>query len=1160
MSSNYKNQGRLIEILILFTLVGALGLLAQEGDEETYELSPFVVESSDQEGYTATSTLAGTRIKTDLADLGSAISVVTQEFLEDTGATGLGTLLSYTTNTEVGGDQGNFSDARDIANSRYYQKEERTDPQLNTRIRGLGRADLTRGLFLTDIGFDSYNTERVTVSRGPNSLLFGIGSPGGVIDASLKQAVHNANFGEVKVRVDNYGTFRSEFDVNRTLVEDRLAIRVAALRNDARYKQEEAWTRDERIYANLELVLFKNENSDFLGPTRIRANGEVGTTRESPIEVIPPTVAYSGWFEPVPSSIQQFTGIAPPANVVHPNEGGTWEFQETYNPLPFSRNESQINTNVHPAYFRFIAAHFNDPNATTADVGTGDGLQGYQGVITWRTNLDTLDSTGLAGTPGAIAAFGPDAPGDTPVNRTSEFHAQSPFGEPFAIGFAAPTLRNRDVFDYRNHIYSGGIDNLERKFDAYSVTLEQGFFDNKLAVEATFDKQHYETTQDFFFQGGRDQSTSGTYDINVSIAEYLQNGQPNPNLGRAYSRVAIPEIDFKELDRETVRLTMFGELDFSEKENWLQHLGRHRFTALYNDHTFDRRSSQWEHAWVSNDFNVIDAVQGNTLTANRRGFTTVVWTSDSLLGLSSINDVRLNKVNIPHPQPGDSYQVLYADTSSASAERTLRTGTVTNERFLDEMNISQTQIEAKAFAWQSYFLDNHIVGLLGYREDDTVSFNRAIVGEVGFEERDEEGRWKPEFTRLSNTPALEESGDTRTWSVVGRYPEALLGDLPGNLDLQVHYAESENFNPIGFRNDALGRPLGQPTATTKEYGFLIKTIDNKLNFKVNWFETSLNDQNAPPRVNTLSYALNRINDYRDAEINLELPFSDQFETISGDPTSFPIQDYDTFYSSMLNAIPAELRDISNIRQVDVTGDGVWDSMEADSVQNLRSTQDRIAKGVEFEVVANPTINWRLILNVSQQETINSNTASVMGPVVEAYTANLRSSRLGELRMSAGGTTVLRPIEELWLSQNVAVLRAATALDDTVSNEQREWRFNGVTSYSFTEGWLDGLNVGGSIRWEDEVATGYVFALDPEAGVPIPLVDQPHMSDSLLHGDLFASYRWKLTDKIDWKIQLNIRNAFGDDDDIPVKTNPDGQVAVIRIPNPRTIMITNTFSF
>ena len=75
------------------------------------------------------------------------------------------------------------------------------------------------------------------------------------------------------------------------------------------------------------------------------------------------------------------------------------------------------------------------------------------------------------------------------------YAGESDFGVPcpesvrgtVCIGFAAPTLRNRDVFDYRNHIYSGGIDNLERKFDAYSVTLEQGFFDNKLAVEATFD-------------------------------------------------------------------------------------------------------------------------------------------------------------------------------------------------------------------------------------------------------------------------------------------------------------------------------------------------------------------------------------------------------------------------------------------------------------------------------------------------------------------------------------------------------------------------------------------------------------------------------------------------------------------------------------------------
>ena len=81
----------------------------QNENEDIYELSPFSISESEEIGYQATSTLAGTRIRTPLKDLGSAISVVTAEFLEDTGATDAGTLLSYTSNTEVGGMNGNFA-------------------------------------------------------------------------------------------------------------------------------------------------------------------------------------------------------------------------------------------------------------------------------------------------------------------------------------------------------------------------------------------------------------------------------------------------------------------------------------------------------------------------------------------------------------------------------------------------------------------------------------------------------------------------------------------------------------------------------------------------------------------------------------------------------------------------------------------------------------------------------------------------------------------------------------------------------------------------------------------------------------------------------------------------------------------------------------------
>ena len=93
------------------TTAPAAGQKSDES-EETLVLSPFVVDASeDADGYAAKSTLAGTRVRTDLKDVASAISVVTQQFLQDTGARKSEDLLVYTTNTEVGGVRGNFSGA-----------------------------------------------------------------------------------------------------------------------------------------------------------------------------------------------------------------------------------------------------------------------------------------------------------------------------------------------------------------------------------------------------------------------------------------------------------------------------------------------------------------------------------------------------------------------------------------------------------------------------------------------------------------------------------------------------------------------------------------------------------------------------------------------------------------------------------------------------------------------------------------------------------------------------------------------------------------------------------------------------------------------------------------------------------------------------------------
>ncbi len=80
------------------------------GEDQSMLLSPFVVGASEERGsYRASSTLAGTRIRTDLNAKASNIDVVTSQFLEDTGATSGGSLLTYAAaSAQAGGPSRKF--------------------------------------------------------------------------------------------------------------------------------------------------------------------------------------------------------------------------------------------------------------------------------------------------------------------------------------------------------------------------------------------------------------------------------------------------------------------------------------------------------------------------------------------------------------------------------------------------------------------------------------------------------------------------------------------------------------------------------------------------------------------------------------------------------------------------------------------------------------------------------------------------------------------------------------------------------------------------------------------------------------------------------------------------------------------------------------------
>ncbi|MES1168468.1 MAG: TonB-dependent receptor, partial [Oleiharenicola lentus] len=213
------------------------------------------------------------------------------------------TLLLYTTNAEVSGTRGSYEG---IGNGTTLNETANlTNPQGANRIRGLAAADNTRDFFITDIPWDSYNVDRIDIQRGPNAILFGLGSPAGIINASL----HNAEFrnkGEVQFRAGSYGSVRSSVDLNQVLIKDVLAIRLDGVWNDQKFEQKQAWQNDKRMYGTVRFDPQLFQDPSFHTSVKVKfENGDIKADRP---RVVPPYDSITPWFRPINLDPNNMTG------------------------------------------------------------------------------------------------------------------------------------------------------------------------------------------------------------------------------------------------------------------------------------------------------------------------------------------------------------------------------------------------------------------------------------------------------------------------------------------------------------------------------------------------------------------------------------------------------------------------------------------------------------------------------------------------------------------------------------------------------------------------------------------------------------------------------------------------------------------------------------
>jgi hypothetical protein len=216
------------------------------------------------------------------------------------------------------------------------------------------------------------------------------------------------------------------------------------------------------------------------------------------------------------------------------------------------------------------------------------------------------------------------------------------------------------------------------------------------------------------------------------------------------------------------------------------------------------------------------------------------------------------------------------------------------------------------------------------------------------------------------------------------------------------------------------------------------------------------------------------------------------------------------------------------------------------------TVNNESKGIEFELVGKLTENWNVSVNASKQRAQQTSLGSQLVSFIIAQHAKMLSPA-GDLRFYGGGDQSIRQYYNSYIwgpflfQQNT---------NGKMVSEMSPWRFNAVTNYSFDHGPLNGVNAGLGYRWQQGMILGYGLLAD---GSNLD-INKPYWGKSQASTDLWVGYGRKLSDKIAWRIQLNLRSVGQKARLIPISVEPDGTSAQYRIEEGQTWMVTNTFSF
>jgi hypothetical protein len=895
MKHLHSNRKRIKAAMLACGFITASCFTFAQDDEkeEVFELSPFTIDASQDSGYYASQTMAGGRLSGSLKDTGAAVQVITKEFMEDLGATGIEELLQYTTSSEVAGILGNFTGADEGGLGETNGGNARRDPDATSRIRGLARPDRTRNFFVTDIPFDSYNTERIDINRGSNSFLFGLGSPAGLINNEMSRARFKDST-EFGTRIGSGGkspSYRGHFKLNRVILEDKLAINVAGLMDRTEYRQRPTYKNDDRIYAAFTYRPFGNANTAF------RGHMETGEIIGNAPDVLLPQMNFDTFLrDPARQNATQFVKHARSKNYAMGarNHEGPSLGQITGQSKGAFKNWSQEERD------NFYAAGYiprntggpadaQYPELVYRNIRWGGGAYGF----VWDGS-NGLDQPAFSYSD-QITGSTIERRSDPKFNEEPNYWSGGPaknnvgqnggapqgmypgnLGEIMGIGWLDHGYTDLDSFDFSRANLGWDNDYYTRDFFNYNFGMEQTFWEGNGGFSIDFDFQDLYRDSYTALNGG---NSVITFDVNETILlpedpNYAvsgnYNGLPNPNFGRPVVMTKASERTNDD-QRTAKRFTGFVKHDFKDSlsnDKLANLLGNHTLTVLADESRHHEMMINWFRGSFGDPEPALHIGPANARQAlnNARNTPNMVYLGppqpEAWTSYNSISDFEIypakydlrSTTNQTYEKltwnlgPDSDAQALADDTDRSNGNEKWVNGTWTPINTPSKnVRRQQTTVKSMAVNSQSKFFSDHLVLNLGYREDTVENFLNTeppfIPGNLDEIPDVDPDVWLLQGGERTTTNSISKS--IFGYGAVVYWPKDII-PLPEMVDdITFHYNTSDNFVPSLDRVDQYRDPIDSQFGDTTDWGISAYMFNNKFVARINFYDANLENASSP---------------------------------------------------------------------------------------------------------------------------------------------------------------------------------------------------------------------------------------------------------------------------------------------------------------------------